>query len=207
MGHLHLLMQASAQDPGGWAKVLESLADLVRAASNNPFGILALALVCVAVWIYAVRREGTSPAWPTHALGLVAILALAGGALEMYFRNAGLESRDARLKALQTDLDAAQQKLARPYDMTFKLLFPEGQLRDPFTPEVEVWVKKRGEQAATRLGAGLFQDIRGEGGINVEVPQLSPGDKVFITLRERQGIWRSDDVRLPEAQLRMNPPS
>jgi hypothetical protein len=210
-----VMTQVGQPEADGVAKTLSAAADVMRAAANNPFGVLALAILAIVAWAYAVREKGgTKPdepgsksALPVHVVGLVAILAVVLVALQMYFRDTDLKARDTQITDLQRGLKETETRLAEPYDITFKLLFPEGRPRNPFRSPVEVFLQRTGEAAPRRLESDRFRETRGQGGINVEIPHLRPGDKVYITVREEQELWRSDDIRLPDAQLKMNPSS
>jgi hypothetical protein len=169
-------------------KILSSVPEIITAASKSPLGLIALAIIVVAAiaLIFFKRDKG----WYKIAVfGLVAggLAVFIYGMLQVQREEAGREV-------------AAAQSIR---DLRLHLVFDSQAPVNPMHATVEPYIQRAGDSTERRLTENV-QLIRGVGGLVVTFSRLTVGDRLFVVVEDHGLRWRSDDMRLPEAQLAMS---
>jgi len=107
---------------------------------------------------------------------------------------------------LQTRLQAQSQETVRYVkNLKLKLRFPENDQASPWNAKVDAFVRKPNEVAGKLSNDLIGEPFRTDLGINVDFSKLEVGDVVYIVVKDGKKVWRSDDMRVLEAHLVMNP--
>lgn len=170
------------------ANALSSVPDIITAASKSPSGLMALAVVAVASVALILFKN----AKPAQKLGVFALV-VAGATAFVYV-------------LLQVQRDEATRQVADAAtirDLQLHLVFKNDDLINPMHATVQPYVQGR-RDTTERLLTDNVQYIRGVGGLTVDFSSLTVGDRLFVVVEDHGKRWRSDDMRLPEAQLAMS---
>src|SRR5262245_36987294 len=168
-------------------KVLSSIPAIITAAAKSPFGLVALAILVVAAIAYYLFRKDKS--W----YKLVVFGLLAGGLGVFIFGMLQIQREEAG-----REVTAAQSIR----DLRLHLVFDSQAPMNPMHATVEPYIQRAGDSTERRLTENV-QLIRGVGGLVVTFSRLTVGDRLFVVVEDHGMRWRSDDMRLPEAQLAM----
>jgi len=153
------------------------------------------------------------------AFGLVSMLGFIMIGSGVFFFYQGYETKmaemqnryEGRLAEVQKRVEDMQGKVngmsgvirdLRKYDLRLNLGFPENDLADPFKTKVNAYICKKGSSSEELYGS--IRIDRGVGGLVVYFDSLGTGDKFYIIAEDGNRKWRSDDMEIPKAYLKMN---
>lgn len=128
------------------------------------------------------------------AFGLLVAVGALAAASPAWFLYKGYDSRLAQLEGQTRGLQTTVEQL-NMHSLKLKLDFPPEGGAHPDRATVDVFVN-----GSLRRPDNID---RGAGGIMVSVGALKQGDQLRIEVRDRDKSWKSDDMRVPEANLRM----
>lgn len=168
---------------------LQSLPELMKAAAHNPLGITALAITLPAIVACVLLRKAAER-WRLIAFAGVFVGCMGFASVALIEQRA---DDSARLKSALTIPD-----------LRLGLVFRGNDLVNPMHADVHAWVQRKNDTVETPLTENV-QYIKGVGGLSVNFSQLSVGDRVWVVVGDHGHLWRSDDMRILEAQLVMNP--
>jgi hypothetical protein len=181
-----LLLQSSSQssgEEGKWEAAHKSAVEIFQAAITSPLGLLGLMVLVIGLTCFVIVYVG-------KASGKVQLTMFA-------IMFCGVVAFGVAVMRVQREVQ---------YDLSFKLLFPEGTLQDPDTAKVVPFVvRKHQPDALPQLESNGYAVSRGVGGLGVDIYKLSPGDLLHVEVEDEGKRWRSVDVKLPESQLQMHP--
>jgi hypothetical protein len=176
---------------------LKTVPDIIKAASATNLGILALLILVLAVIAFVYFRE--RPAIYQLAVFVVMFLGVTAfgyAAISVQHKEAMQAREDAR-KAETACVEAQSIR-----DLTLKLNFiGTERAANPWTAKVVPMVQKSHEPERVLTDVVL---LKGVGGIAVRFLRLDVGDRVYLVVEDDGLKWRSDDMRMLEAQLNMN---
>jgi hypothetical protein len=168
-------------------KALATIPDIIKAASTSPLGILALLIVVLGILALAYFRKR-----PSYQLlvFLCFFVGVAGFGVVLIWLQ-----RDDAARAL------AQATHVR--DLRLHLVFAGPDAANPMSASVQAFRQRPGQEEKSLTPA--IQLIRGAGGMMLHFDELDMGDRVYVLVSDHGKEWRSDDMRVLEAQLAMNP--
>ncbi len=145
----------------------------------------------------------------TDAFGIILLIGIALiiiGPVSFFLNYSKEQSAsEDKIAAMQSEMSAKDEaiKMLKNYDLRLNLLFPESDSANPFSDSLKIsaYVRKAGEASDA-----LYDHIRidkGIGGIVVYFDKLGLGDKLFVVVEQGGKKWRSDDMVMPGAYLRM----
>jgi hypothetical protein len=167
------------------AEWFKAAPDIIKAASENALGLLALIILAIGILVYFLfSKENYVVKGIVFLVIMGAAIAFGVGAMEQTKRQSG-------------------------YNIELKLLFPQNNLANPFQAEVRAYVNDKllFSDKASKGSQSVSTDInliRGVGGLVVNFQKRLPGDRLYVFVKDGDNGWRSDDMKLPEAHLQMN---
>lgn len=120
-----------------------------------------------------------------------------------------LKTQQGRIEGLETKLTAMDETIKEAvreledYDLRLTLIFPENDRPRPFNAKAYGYLRKKDETVASPYTWRKKPD-KGAGGIVVYFDNLASGDKLYVIVEDDGKRWRSDDMVMPKAQLKMN---
>lgn len=168
-------------------KALATVPDIIKAASTSPLGILALLILILG--LLALRLFRGQPKYR-----LAAFICFFGAMVGFGAYTLWLQHEDAA---------QALAQVARVRDLRLHLLFAGAEAANPMRAAVYAYRQRLGQSAEDTLSQSV-QTIRGAGGVMLAFDELHMGDRLYVVVRDHGKEWRSDDMRVLEAQLAMN---
>src|SRR4051794_25004219 len=172
------------------SKALATIPDIIKAASTSVLGILALLIVILGTLAFVFfrhRKEYQLHVFLCFFIGIVGF-----GAVLIWLQ--------------RQDATEALAQASRVRDLRLHLLFSGAGSANPMRAVVQAFRQGRSDAKEIALTNGV-QTIRGAGGVLLQFDELQMGDRVYVIVSDQGKQWRSDDMRVLEAQLAMNPDS
>lgn len=179
-------------------ELLKSIPDIIKAAAASNLGILALIIIVVGALGYFFFKEA-----PNRVKALM-FLAILGGVTAFAYAALNVQREDAERALIKWRAEQEKEQFVR--NLRFKLIFDHDRRNPPANPrkaKVSAFVQTK-EDSAPKLNADWMQQ-NDVGGITLIFKKLNSGDKLFIVVKEGDRTWQSDDLIIPQAQLRMGP--
>ena len=181
---------------------LKTIPDIIRAASSTYLGFLTFLMLLMGVLGFYLFRHSA-----VQYRVIVFALMFAGTAGFGY--SALLVQREEVLRIQQReDARRAQAQAQVLPELKLHLVFPETGAANPHRASVFPYVQRTSDgEGKINSPEYLRKDVEavpGPGGIYLVFSKLAVGDRVYVEVQDQQKRWQSDEMRMPEANLRMN---
>jgi len=172
---------------------LKTIPEIIRAASATVLGILALLILVLAVLGFFFFKDEKNATYRF----LVFLLVFAGTTA---FGFAVLLAQRA---------DAERVRIQRLPELKLNLAFSGADAANPYQAKVFAYVQPNGafdgQYDSPQYLRKDVSTIPGPGGVILEFPKLTVGDRVYVEVEYQGKKWHSYPMKMLEANLQMNP--